>query len=347
MKRVLRPIYDRPEYAAPIEREINDYFREAIFAPLFAMLAQANVAVHPKFKAISYDETGRENEGETAVTAALASGALHYADGQFTGQFNAAISKELRAMGATFSSRGGIPTFTLQQGKLPLYVRYSVYASKAKGEALHKAMSAMLQQMAATVAIAATGFKLGSAVDTIVIDLQKQFVATVKGIESISVSPSITPGIRERITKELTENLDLYVKNFAAEEIPELRRLVEANAFAGYRVDRLAKIIEARFGVTQRKAAFLARQETSLLVSKYREARYQSIGCNEYVWRTMEDSRVRPTRPRETNNHRVLNGRVFSWSQPPVVDTANGRRCHPGQDYGCRCIPLPVLNLAP
>ncbi|MDR1706162.1 MAG: hypothetical protein LBS19_15970 [Clostridiales bacterium] len=40
-----------------------------------------------------------------------------------------------------------------------------------------------------------------------------------------------------------------------------------------------------------------------------------------------------------------LNGKKFSWSDPPVVDGRSGRRCHPGQDYQCRCAALPVFNL--
>ena len=58
----------------------------------------------------------------------------------------------------------------------------------------------------------------------------------------------------------------------------------------------------------------------------------------EYVWSTSQDSRVR-------DSHRRLNRKKFRWDDPPVVDPKTGRRCHPGEDYGCRCVALPVFNL--
>ena len=45
------------------------------------------------------------------------------------------------------------------------------------------------------------------------------------------------------------------------------------------------------------------------------------------------------------DSHRHLNGKRFSWNDPPVVDARTGRRCHPGQDYQCRCVALPVFDL--
>jgi Phage Mu protein F like protein len=42
-----------------------------------------------------------------------------------------------------------------------------------------------------------------------------------------------------------------------------------------------------------------------------------------YIWRTQEDSRVRPS-------HRANDGKVFAWDDPPPTG-------HPGEDFGCRC----------
>jgi SPP1 gp7 family putative phage head morphogenesis protein len=54
------------------------------------------------------------------------------------------------------------------------------------------------------------------------------------------------------------------------------------------------------------------------------------------MWSTSHDRRVR-------DSHKELNGRVFTWDNPPIVDPARGRRAHPGQDYGCRCVAVPVM----
>jgi len=82
----------------------------------------------------------------------------------------------------------------------------------------------------------------------------------------------------------------------------------------------------------------IARQETSLFVSKYREERYTGAGITEYIWSTSKDQRVRP-------DHAALDHQVFSWDSPPVTDRATGKRNNPGADFGCRCLALPVIRL--
>ena len=84
----------------------------------------------------------------------------------------------------------------------------------------------------------------------------------------------------------------------------------------------------------------------SVCGGRRREKRYRELGSTEYVWETAGDGKVRPTHG-ESNDHRSLNGRRFSWDAPPIVDAASGRRCHPGQDFGpCRCVARPILVFA-
>ena len=58
----------------------------------------------------------------------------------------------------------------------------------------------------------------------------------------------------------------------------------------------------------------------------------RKTGSNKYKWRTQKDSRVRLT-------HRKLEGKIFSFDKPPIID---GRPLHPGEDYNCRCVAIPV-----
>ena len=58
-------------------------------------------------------------------------------------------------------------------------------------------------------------------------------------------------------------------------------------------------------------------------------------GFGRYVWVTRRDDRVRP-------DHARLDGGIFRWDDPPVVDLRSGRRGHPNQDYGCRCSASPL-----
>lgn len=56
----------------------------------------------------------------------------------------------------------------------------------------------------------------------------------------------------------------------------------------------------------------------------------QAATSGQYVWRTRDDDKVRPS-------HRANDGHVFDWSAP----LATG---HPGSEYGCRCQAVPYVS---
>lgn len=326
----LEPIVHKEVYGDLIEPEIQSYFDEAIFGPLFAILAEAGVPTEAKFQAIKYDEFERTNASTSAIEEGIREGRIWYAAGAFGGSFNAGISRELRNLGAVRDPHHTV--FLLQSSDIPILLRGFITASAYRADAIHRGMISLLTAMESNVAKAPTGLNISAGVDRILVDLNHQFVRTiedpVKGLEGITVSPQIQPSVRKRITEDLTENLDLYIKDFASEKIPELRRMVEDNLQKGGRIDKLAKGIEAQYGVSKRKAKFLASQETSLLTAKFRQERSQEAGSSKYVWMTRHDNKVR-------HDHAELNGKTFFWDDPPVVDQLRGRRANPGEDYNC------------
>lgn len=337
-----RPILHRDEYTAAVRSELVAWLEEAIFAPVLILLREAGVPFSPIFRAIRFDEFGRVNAALSAVATALRSGRIRYADGLFTGEFSAAISRQLRDAGATWNAK--LSGYRLADSSLPLEIRDAVAVAAERSRALNQDVLKTLHEAEDNFAIAAAGIDVAGQFETIVASLGRQFVESVARIkpEGIGLSPTITPSLRAELRRELTGNLEISIKRFAQERIPELRARVEDNLFRfGGRTDRLAKIIEAEFGVAQRKAEFLADQETGLLVAKYRELRYRALGITEYVWSTSHDERVRPA-------HRRLDGKTFSFDDPPIVTLPGepARRCNPGKDFRCRCVAIPKINLA-
>lgn len=341
MSAILAPLIHKDAYTRAVEVPILDWMREAVFMPLLIELFNAGVPVDPQYQAISHDEEGKINAVATsAVRAALESGQIHYADGKFSGRFSTTITKELRTFGAVFNPQQ--KTFSIPLRNLPLTLSDAITASIDKSRHLHEDVIQTLVQMEANIAVAPVGLGLAmsAAVDRIVLDAGRQFVSSVAANGNVGIVPQFTEAMRQQLTAELTTNVDLGIRGWAAQRIPELRRRVEENVFLGMRTDRLARIIESEFGVGKRKAAFLADQETGLLMAKYRKARYQDVGVQEYIWQTSNDVRVRP-------DHAALNGKRFNFNAPPITDRATGRRNNPGEDYRCRCVPRAILNLIP
>lgn len=86
--------------------------------------------------------------------------------------------------------------------------------------------------------------------------------------------------------------------------------------------------------LTERRAKFIARDQTAKLNSALNTERNLALGIEEYIWRTSLDSRVRPTAKAQaaghiTTNHREKEGKTFRFDSPPA-DTG-----HPGEDFNC------------
>lgn len=113
-------------------------------------------------------------------------------------------------------------------------------------------------------------------------------------------------------------------------------KILEA-AVPGIRVEALRSEIMARFGVSQSRAALIARDQTLKLAGQLTKTRQEALGVRSYIWSTSKDERVR-------ESHRRLEGTRHSWNEPPIVDEKRQRREHPGGDFQCRCVPIPDLT---
>jgi SPP1 gp7 family putative phage head morphogenesis protein len=107
--------------------------------------------------------------------------------------------------------------------------------------------------------------------------------------------------------------------------LDDVRETVLEAAPQGLRVEELTAQIEARFGVSESRAALIARDQTLKLNGSVTQVRQTSVGIRSYTWSTSLDERVRPF-------HADLEGTVQAWDSPPVV-SEDGRREHPGGDF--------------
>ena len=323
MKRI-PPQRLRPVHYEDMEKQLEHIFYKIIFEPIIALVDKATAQMAPvvkMFENVGADETLRK---------ALRTGKVQYSDGVFSGLFEAATARSIRAMGGKFNSHQG--TYTINKGSVPNWVLAESTAFQSSAKAAHKLVLKKLDEIQSDLEAQANAnpVRAGRTVDSINTTWRA-------AAEVLEVSPDLSPEMKARFAKEYSENMKLWVKKFSEESIQDLRKVVSANAEQGYRFDRLIDSIKNRYHVSTNKAKFLARQETSLFMSKFRELRYSEAGVTRYRWRTSGDGRVR-------DGHKKLNGKIFSYASPPIVDAQTGRRANPGQDFGCRCIDEPVLD---
>lgn len=327
--RVLPPIKEKPEDFEAIGAAILQLLRESIYIPLIREL-QANDQILGKSLKNSFDE----------LVQAIIRGKIQYSDGQFTGKFSSTLSRELRSIGARWERKQG--SFSLPPSRLSRELIEAISISKSKFRETMSRINLKLEQLSpAHIAQALSVEKL---IDPVLYKTDAKVAETLKGI---AIQPKITPEARDRISKEYTENLQLYIQDFTEKEITALRKRIEFSAVNGYRYETVVSEIERSYGVSYNKAKFLARQETSLLMTKFKQIRYQDAGSEEYIWGCVKmphQQKGVPASPGDVRYfHGIHEGKKFRWDTGAVVNE-RGEKKNPGQDYNCRCFARPVVR---
>lgn len=273
------------------------------------------------------------------VKRALAEGRIAFYRGKFSGKFTAAVSKQLRDLGASFDRASS--TWNIQLNSLPEDIQESIRISETAFNRVGTKVLGTLEGFNSSEIAKKISFE--KLFDSSILDLENKFQRQIAGLgykgarksqlKDLMVAPDLTAGARKILAKNYSNNLKLYVKNFIDDEIIRLRETMTSNFYKGNRYEGMIRELQNSFGITASKAKFLAKQETKLLQSNYRQARYQDAGSEGYTWRCVKGTPKHPVRP----EHKALDGKYIRWSEPPIVDSKTGRRAHAGADFNCRC----------
>ena len=275
-----------------------------------------------------------KNAPATPLIQALTQGLITYEENKyFKGKLNAAISKQLRAIGAKYNST--VKAYQIEPAKIPPDIQAAIAAGSARAREKVQKVQAYLKSIEGRDL---PEMKIERSFGKALTDLDKQFENTTRKVVPSNLEVSMAPGHQEALKTAYAENLEKYIKEWYDEAILRLRSKVMDNTLSGYRAEALISTIQQENRVSWNKAKFLAKQENSILVAKYREIRYTENGINYYMWSTSHDSRVR-------HRHRELEGKIFRFDNPPIVDIHKMRRGNPGDDFGpCRCVAIPILS---
>ena len=313
---------------APIKESTEDY--EKIEAAIIALFRKEFYL--PIMKELSLKSTLIKNSKESLI-AAIQSGRLTYSRGQFTGGFTSETSKEIKKLGAVWDRTQG--SWKIPKSALPQEIKLAIDSSQLrfmeKIAGLDKKLAAISPEEIADK------LQISKLFDTALWKVQRDFVSTVKGI---TVAPKLTEAMSKKITDDYQNNMRLYIKSFTEQQIKTLRADVRESTLNGLRYETLVKDIQKNYDVTLNKAKFLARQETSLMMTKFKQTRYEDAGVEEYIWKCVAGSKNHPVRP----IHKSLENKKFRWDDPPITDS-KGSRNNPGQDYNCRCFAKPVVRI--
>lgn len=141
----------------------------------------------------------------------------------------------------------------------------------------------------------------------------------------------------KKIAEDYTYNMQYWVKKWEAKNIIKMREDVLKMIQEGARTDRIQEYFEKRWKIAGDKARFLAVNESHLASSVIKATRYQEMGCTQFRW-----DRSSSREKREL--HKEYYGKVFKFSEPPIIDEKLGITGLPRQIWNCKCHMSPVVE---
>jgi SPP1 gp7 family putative phage head morphogenesis protein len=153
----------------------------------------------------------------------------------------------------------------------------------------------------------------------------EQELGAIIGIQPLDEEPWLTPALEAWNAS----NVQL-IKNLAPRHMADVEDLVAETWRSGKRAEDLARDLQARLGISERRAMLIARDQIGKLNGQLQMVRQASYGVDGYIWRTSLDERVRQV-------HADREGERFGWGDPPPDG-------HPGMPIQCRCVAEPDID---
>ena len=149
----------------------------------------------------------------------------------------------------------------------------------------------------------------------------------------------------EKIINDWIEQNKKMASDIVESSVDRMKSTIQYGIKRGESPAQIAKEMQSVMKQTISHAKQASKDQVARLNTTIEKAHCQDCGANDYMWITKNDSIVREC-------HKSFHGKIFSWNDPPEiwhigpgkVKIMDGRRCHPGEDYRCRCIAIPVFN---
>lgn len=165
--------------------------------------------------------------------------------------------------------------------------------------------------------------------------------ATLKRIlrdGGISVRFQMGRAARDILEATVNQNVAL-IKSIPQQYFTQVEGAVMRSVTQGRDLASLSKELQEHFGVTKRRAAFIARDQNNKATASITRARQIEMGLTEAIWvHSGGGKHPRPTHVK-AGRDRVRYDVRKGWYDPAVK-----RRIFPGEEPNCRCVSRSVIK---
>lgn len=113
------------------------------------------------------------------------------------------------------------------------------------------------------------------------------------------------PWLKDQLEAFLSQNRAL-IKGLTDRETEQIQTIALNGLVAGDTAETMGKRIKKRFGITQRRAELIARDQVATMNGVLAGLRQTAAGVTQFIWRTALDERVREL-------HEEREGEVYDW----------------------------------
>lgn len=153
-----------------------------------------------------------------------------------------------------------------------------------------------------------------------------------------TVKFTMTRKMQDVFAATVAENVSL-IKSIPSQFHTQVEGVVMRSVATGRDLHQLTKDLQHQFGVTERRAKFIALDQNNKATGALMRVRHLELGMDEGIW--LHSHAGKEPRPTHLANH----GKKFSiaegWFDP---DPRVRRRIRPGELPGCRCTFRPIVK---
>ena len=143
------------------------------------------------------------------------------------------------------------------------------------------------------------------------------------------------PKLQDYLEASVADNVQL-ITSIPEQYLGQVESIILTGIRSGARSSTMAKQLREQFGVSERRAKFIARDQTAKINGDLNAKRQTDLGFEYFQWVTSKDQRVRDRHKEIANKTTAYGKGIYRWDNPPLNDKKTP--IIPGQDYGCRCV---------
>jgi SPP1 gp7 family putative phage head morphogenesis protein len=149
----------------------------------------------------------------------------------------------------------------------------------------------------------------------------------------MTVEFKMTAAVNDVFRATLAENVNL-IKSIPEQYLTQVQTSVMQSVQLGRDLGALRKDIEARYGLTRKRAALISRDQNNKATAVITRARQTELGITQALW--MHSSAGKHPRP----SHVAANGKPYDVAKGMFLD---GVWTFPGHEINCRCVSRSIV----